>query len=332
MQQPYKLLIIRLSSIGDIVLTTPVLRCLKKQFPQHQLHYLTKPQFTPILSPNPYLQEVHAWQNNLSQTLALLRLHKFTHIIDLHNNQRTLLLKMALGITAYSYNKINIQKWLAVNLKWKSLLPQTHIVDRYLETLRFLGVVNDGQGLDYFIAPEDVVNISSLFPNIAQPFVAMSIGAAHATKRLPKHKLLTICEMIKQPLILLGGKEDSATGNYVVQKLNNPVYNACGLLRLGQSASVIQQAAKVITPDTGLMHIAAAFNKPIMSIWGNTLPQFGMYPYLPAHTQNHFAVAEVRGLPCRPCSKIGYGQCPQKHFRCMELIDENEIADWANEI
>lgn len=327
-----KLLLVRLSSIGDIVLTTPVLRCLKTQFPQFELHYLTKVQFAGIVTPNPYVSRVHIWQNNARQTAAVLASENFDYVIDLHHNLRTLGLKTALRVPAHSFNKINIEKWLMVRFKW-NLLPNKHIVDRYLETVSFLGVKNDGCGLDFFISPDDEVQIPDMFPQIGrQPFIALAVGAAHATKKLPLKKLLTVCELIKQPLILLGGREDAETGEQIARRFSRQVVNACGQLRLGQSASVIKQAAKVISPDTGLMHIAAAFNKPIMSIWGNTIPQFGMYPYLPANTQNPFTLAEVKGLPCRPCSKIGYETCPKKHFRCMEMINENDIADWANAI
>jgi len=328
--QNLKLLIVRLSSIGDIVLTTPVLRCIKTQFPQYELHFLTKVQFAGIVTPNPYVQKVHVWQNSARQTATALASENYDHVIDLHHNLRTLLFKFALGVNAHSFNKLNIEKWLMVCWKWNRL-PAMHIVDRYLDTVSYLGVKNDGLGLDFFISPHDEVQIPEMFPQVGgQPFIALAVGAAHATKRLPLKKLLTVCELIKQPVILLGGREDADTGREIARRFTGHVVNACGQLRLGQSASVIKQAAKVISPDTGLMHIAAAFNKPIMSVWGNTIPQFGMYPYLPANTQNPFALAEVKGLSCRPCSKIGYETCPRKHFRCMEMINENNIADWVN--
>jgi ADP-heptose:LPS heptosyltransferase len=327
----HKILVVRLSSIGDIVLTTPVVRCLNQQLHRSEIHFLTKPQFAGILHPNPYITKVHLWQDSIGQTVQSLKTENFTHLIDLHNNQRTLLLKWKLGIPARSFNKLNFQKWLIVNTKY-NILPPLHIVDRYMETVSFLNVQNDGKGLDFFIRPNDEVDIPTHFPMIgSSPFVAMAIGAAHATKCLPFHKLLVICELIKLPIILLGGVNDVEIGQKLSLKLPKQVVNACGQLSLQQSASVIKQAVKIITPDTGLMHIAAAFNKPIISIWGNTIPEFGMYPYLPKQNPANYVMAEVKGLPCRPCSKIGFDTCPKKHFRCMELIDENFVADWVNE-
>lgn len=323
-----KILLIRFSSIGDIVLTTPVIRCLKMQLPHVEIHYLTKKQFASILQSNPYIDQLHFLDNNLWEVIQILKNEQFNYIIDLHNNQRTWLIKTALWhVQSYSFHKINVAKWLKVNWKW-NLLPNTHIVDRYLQTVAQLGIKNDGRGLDYFIPRSQQINILQRFPNLKQQnFIALVIGAKHFTKRLPKHKLLIICELIEKPIILLGGKAEAATANWIVEKLagTKHIINASGELSLHESASVLAQAEKVITPDTGLMHIAAALNKPILSIWGSTIPEFGMYPY-----QTNHKILEIKDLTCRPCTKIGRKQCPKKHFHCMELIDENEVADWAN--
>ena len=135
------------------------------------------------------------------------------------------------------------------------------------------------------------------------------------------------------PLILLGGKEDRAAGEQIAAHFSRPgagsqacIYNACGLYSLNQSASLVRQAKIVFSHDTGLMHVAAAFRKKIFSIWGNTIPAFGMYPY-----KTEFSVLERPGLPCRPCSKIGYPECPQGHFKCMREIDFAVIPDFAKQ-
>ena len=151
--------------------------------------------------------------------------------------------------------------------------------------------------------------------------MAFAIGAQHFTKRLPTARIIELCERLQQPVILLGGKEDAATGEEIVSYFQNRtpnneqqtiVYNACGKYNLNGSASLVRQAEKVVSHDTGLMHIAAAFQKDIISIWGNTIPEFGMYPF-----RTKYKVLEVHGLSCRPCSKIGYSKCPKGHFKCM---------------
>jgi len=259
-------------------------------------------------------------------------LQNFNYVIDLHHNMRTFFIKKQLKAKSFSFYKANIEKYMMVRLKWDKL-PKQHIVERYLATAVELGIKNDGKCLDYFISDRDKVAMTDYLPTQnTSYYVAFVIGATYSTKRLPLEKMLEICELIERPIVLLGGREEAKNGEYLAQKLGENVINLCGHLRLNQSASVVQQAAKVISHDTGLMHIAAAFQKPILSIWGNTIPEFGMYPYLNETQTAKSKIVQVEDLPCRPCSKIGFQECPKKHFACMNLIDVNEIADWANEV
>jgi ADP-heptose:LPS heptosyltransferase len=316
-----KVLVIRFSSIGDIVLTTPVVRCLKTQVSGIEVHFLTKKSFQNILSNNPYIDKIHLLEDRLSKTVDLLKEEKFDYIIDLHHNLRTRLLKLQLGVEARSFDKLNIQKFLLVNFKINTL-PKKHIVERYLETVSFLGVRNDDRGLDYFFSKEH--DISTLLPATHQDYIGLVIGAQHATKRLPTEKLIDLCKAIQQPIVLLGGKEDAERAEEILKATGNYVYNGCGRYSLDESAFIVKHANKIISHDTGLMHIAAAFDKPIVSVWGNTVPEFGMYPY--RVTQHK--VAEVKGLPCRPCSKIGYKKCPRGHFRCMNDQDVSNLKNF----
>ena len=309
-----KILIIRFSSIGDIVLTTPVIRCLKKQL-NAEVHYLTKSSFKGILNNNPYIDKVHSIEKSISKELiAELKAENFDFVLDLHHNLRTLRLKNALNIPSKSFPKFNIQKWLLVNFKINRM-PKIHIVDRYMETVSSLGIVNDNQGLDYFIPQNLRVNLSRLPDEQAKGYVGLVIGGQHVTKMMPVTKLIEVCERLKEPIVLLGGPEDSSRGEEIVRSVGVKVFNACGKFKLDESASLVQQANSIITHDTGLMHIAAAFKKRIVSVWGNTVPELGMYPYL---ADPKSKIVEIKGLSCRPCSKIGYSKCPKGHFKCME--------------
>jgi ADP-heptose:LPS heptosyltransferase len=326
-----KFLIIRFSSIGDIVLTTPVVRCLKNQVEGAELHYITKPQFSGILSTNPYIDKVHTLKENFSETIAELQAEQFDYVIDLHNNLRSARITSSLKMGSFKFKKLNIQKWLLVNFNINRL-PEKHIVDRYLETLTAFDVHNDGAGLDYFIPKSDEVNISELNSEFSDSgYIAFVIGAKHFTKQLPVEKTAGICNLLNLPVLLLGGKEDEEKGNQIISLVTNKasVYNTCGKYNLNQSASIVRQAKVVISHDTGLMHIAAAFKKNIISVWGNTVPAFGMYPYLPG---NGSQIVEVVHLKCRPCTKIGFRECPKNHFKCMNLINEKQVADLANNL
>ena len=198
-----------------------------------------------------------------------------------------------------------------------------HIVDRYLATVKDLGIKADGGGLDFFISPEDqeVAGLPST------PYFALVVGAAHATKRIPRHILKKILMLCPIPVVVLGGKEDTAMGLELAEWMPEKVVNYCGKLTLGQSAFVLQSAQKVITPDTGLMHIAAAFDREIISIWGSTVPAFGMTPYQTSKS----SMVEVENLDCRPCSKIGFSDCPKGHFKCMMELDLNRIGRLINQ-
>jgi len=301
---------------------------LKKQLPDAEIHYLTKKEYSSLLSSNPYIDKVHTFDGNLSETISLLKKENIDYIIDLHHNLRSFLLKLRLHKPAYSFNKINLRKWILVQLKI-DFLPKNHIVDRYLKTVRKFGVKNDGLGLDFFIPDKDLVKTEDLPVELRAGYVVISAGAKHFTKQVPVEKMIEVCNRLKKPVIILGGKEDFQKAELVKQGSLSYTYNGCGKYSINQSASIIQNSKAVISADTGLMHIAAAFHKIIISIWGNTIPEFGMSPYMPHPSSKIF---EVKDLSCRPCSKIGFQACPKKHFDCMRKQDAEQIVNYTNSI
>ena len=323
-----KILVIRLSSIGDIVLTTPVLRCIKKTYPTAIIHYATKKAYASIITSNPYIDRVIAMQDYIEEIINVAKYENYTHIIDLHHNLRTATIKRALKkIPAFSFHKLNIQKWLLTALK-VNYMPPLHIVDRYMETLQRFGVTNDGQGLDYFIPTANKVTETDIPTVHLAGYIGIVIGAAHATKQLPVTMLQQLCAAINHPIMLLGGPNDAENGKLIAAQDTVKIYNACGKFNLNESADLIRRSKFIITHDTGLMHIAAAFKKPIISIWGNTVPAFGMTPYY-GHYQVQSAIIENKNIQCRPCSKIGYDACPKGHFKCMQQLNIATIAATA---
>lgn len=325
-----KLLFIRFSSIGDIVLTTPVVRCASRQLDGVEIHYLTKPAFSGILKSNPYINKVHELDNDLQSTIQKLKSERFDFVADLHHNIRSIRVRRGIGAPNAAFPKLNIEKWLLVNLKWNRM-PDMHIVDRYFKTVADIGVKNDGAGLDYFIPEMDRVDLNVLPDKHRDGFVAMVIGAQHATKRMPANRLNELASKLHLPVVLLGGKDDYEQGEVIVRGNESMVFNACGKFNLNQSASLVRDSRVVITHDTGLMHIAAAFRKRIVSLWGNTVPVFGMTPYLPDGVgESH--IFEVQGLGCRPCSKIGFNQCPKSHFKCMQEIVLDDVVSKVHKL
>jgi ADP-heptose:LPS heptosyltransferase len=325
-----KVLIIRFSSIGDIILTSPVIRCLKTQSPETEIHYLTKKQNHSLLIANPHISKIWLFDDNFTELIPELKAEDFTFVVDLHKNFRSGYVRLKLGKPSASFPKLNFRKWLLVNTKI-NLLPDIHIVDRYFRAVRKLKIPNDGNGLDYFIPQTEEVDLSLIFSKHQEGYIAFSIGGKHNTKIFPEEKILAVCKSMDKHIVLLGGTEDEDRADRIISQCGSNMINGCGKYTINQSASLIRQSAKVITNDTGLMHIAAAFRKPVISVWGNTVPAFGMYPYLPEELSNISFIFEVKNLSCRPCSKLGYDKCPKHHFRCMNDQDVNLIIKSLNE-
>lgn len=318
-----KILVIRFSSMGDIIYTTPVVRCIKKQVPNAEVHFITKPAFQYIYNNNPYLDKLLLLKPTLAETIANIKQEKYDYIIDLHNNLRTAVIKMRTAVKSYTFKKYTIRKWLSLKLNLK-LVPNTHIVDRYLKAAEPLGVTNDGRPIDYYVGGHQ---LEDLLPTSHQNgFIAFIIGATHFTKRLPNSKIISICREINLPVVLLGGKDVKANGDEVAAALGPKVYNACGVTSLDESVFLVSKAQSVIGFDTGLTHIAEAFDRPIVSIWGGTVPDLlGVQPYMVKD-----ALVAGTDIGCRPCSKFGLEKCPLGHFKCMVDMPEEPITAFVN--
>lgn len=321
-----KILIVRFSSIGDIVLTFPVLEAIKQKQPNAEIHYATKKSFAELLEATPFIDRVHLLSDSFSDFKQNIVKEKFDAVIDLHNNLRSKRLTFGMKGKVVRFEKLNWRKWILTSFQW-NLLPNIHIVDRYLATLKALNLDFPVQLRNQFLIPEGShVDLSKHYPALGQNFVAIAIGAQFKTKQVPKEKWVEILQNIDKPVVIVGGKMDTEMAEFIVNALpQKTILNACGTWRILESASIVSQAKSVLSNDTGMMHIAACFNVQIISIWGNTVPEFGMSPYRPNGAKDD-RIFQVDGLACRPCSKIGFESCPKKHFHCMQQQNANEIA------
>lgn len=319
-----KILIIRFSSIGDIILTTPVIRCIKKQLPEVELHFLTKEKFAPVLSENPYIDKLILLKDDLGLCIDNLKKENYDFIADLHNNLRSHRILFGLRRPYKSFRKLNPEKWLYVNLKINRL-PQQHIIERYFDTLKMFGIRYDNAGLDFF-TPE-IQNFPEGFEKPSGKYGVISVGAMHATKQIPVDMAGKIIQSVNIPFYLIGSLDDYQRAKQIETLCPDNTINICGKLSLLQSAEIVKNSIVVITPDSAIMHMAAAFEKNIISVWGNTVPAFGMSPLLPEGSKALNYISEVTSLSCRPCSKIGFQKCPKNHFNCMKLQDIEAISD-----
>lgn len=313
-----KILVIRFSSIGDVVITTPIIRCLKQQL-NAEVHFLIKPAFAHVILQNPYIDCIHHFKDDVNTQIQDLKSENFSLIIDLQKNLNSFRITKGLSVRTIRFDKMNIRKWMAVKLKINNLPENKHLVDRYFEALLPLGIKDDGLGLDYFILPEDEYDAQELVKDIK--YQVLVLGATYYTKRIPKAKCIDIITLYQGHTILIGGQDVAKMASEIADVFPEKVLNYCGKIGLGISAGLVKHSTGVVTGDTGLMHIAAALQKHITVIWGNTIPSFGMYPYYGYKNTIKSLNLQVEGLSCRPCSKLGFDQCPKKHFKCMMDID-----------
>ena len=321
-----KILVIRFSSIGDIVLTTPVIRCLKNQISDVEIHVLTKKKFSGLYKTNPYINKVYEYDDSLKKNIEELKLENYDYIVDLQKNKRSLRVTRALHCQHSSFPKLNFKKFLLTTFKI-NLMPDIHIVDRYFKAVEKLGVKNDCQGLDFFISEKNNYPLSELPEDFQNGYHAFVIGGTYKTKILPAVKVIEVIKKLNEPVILLGGPDDVERANEIISAVSCQLLaiSLVGKINLEQSASIVKNAKSVLTNDTGLMHIAAAFHKNIVSVWGNTVPALGMYPYLP-NEKEKCHIVECKDVKCRPCSKLGFKECPRKNFKCMMEIDCDAIV------
>ena len=325
-----KILIIRFSSIGDIVLASPVLRCVKQQLPGAEVHFLTSLRFKIVTAQNPYADKFFYYHKNLPELILRLKNENYDHVIDLHNNIRSITIRRALKKDTHVIDKLSWEKFLLTRLNI-DIMPNRHISQRSLDTVFPLGVKDDGGGLDYFIAKKDEVSERDIPTGHLAGYIAIVIGANHFTKRFPVHKVAELCKKTDHPIILLGGKEDMANGDLIAATDTMKIYNACGKFNISESADLIKKSKLVISNDTGMLYIACAFKRPVIALWGGTSPALDVEPYYGINfmRQQKKPVCEniVLNLHCQPCSRYGLDKCPLEHFHCMEKISTDLVAD-----
>jgi heptosyltransferase-2 len=312
-------LIVRFSSLGDVVLTTGIIRELATQFPELSVDVVTSQKFAEVFRNSPYLQncfEVDTSQSAVKMALTRSKLFQlqYDYIIDLQNSLRSRIFTFGLSRAIARVPKFRIEKLAMVRKKERLQLPS--IPDRYRTTVqKFFPVNNDNSGLELFVSNSPKQSI--------QNRIGIAPGAKHFTKRLPLEKWQDVIQRLLEKgfeITLLGGIEDNELCNQLKRIHPDKIKNYGGATSLLQTIEAIQQCQVIISNDSSVAHIASACKLPIVSIFGSTTPGFGFLPY---QTQN--IVVENNELVCRPCTHIGRSDCPLGHFECMKSIQTNDI-------
>jgi len=315
-----KVLIIRFNSIGDIVLTTPVVDALYAK--GYEVHYLVKSSFASLLTPNPNIFKVWELQSDLSSVIANLKLEDFDFIIDLHNNLRSSKVKRSLKVKSYTFDKPRIKYFLLTRLGIR-LKPEPHIVNRFLSVIKpIVGSVKNAETTFFFNVFSDKLDLEAL----PKSYIVIAVGAAFKTKTIPTDKLAEFINKCDDEIVLIGGADDVGNANLVVENSNRKIINLVGVISLSDSARVVHKSKMLITGDTGMMHIGAALDVPMINIFGSTHQILGYTPFYGKNT-NKSTIIENTELSCRPCTKQGRDYCPKGHFKCMNAISVDQMLN-----
>ena len=317
------ILLVRFSAIGDILLTTPLLRAIRTKWPGARVTFLTKRQYVPLVSDNPNVTEAFgvAPQDTLRAVARQVRTVRYTHMLDLQGGLRTWPLRLVARGPWSGYSHRRLARELLIRLKHNSYTEHVPVPERYFEAAADLGVEPDGGPPEFFLNPSAEERAAAWLTRAGvgtrRPFVAIAPGAAHATKRWPVDHWIKLVRQIVHTgadIVALGGPEDSAMGAEISARGGPQVASSAGDLSLQETGAVLKRSAALITGDTGVMHMATAVGTPVVALFGPTVRQFGFFPY-----NAHASVVE-RNLECRPCSSHGGPECPLEHHLCMREI------------
>jgi heptosyltransferase-2 len=316
-------LVVRFSAIGDILLTTPLLRAIRARYPGARIAVLTKERYAPLLSHNPNVSEVIGIPpgEGIRAIAARIRGVRYSDLLDLHGSLRSQALRRLAPGPWQTYAKQWLQRTILITTKRDTYHVETPVPERYFEAARGLDVEPDGGPPDYFLSEEADRRagewLSRLGLGQERPIVAMAPGAAHATKRWPADYWIELAQRITPTgadVAILGGPDDTHLADRIAEQAGPKVASVAGVLDLQETGAVIRRAEVLIAGDTGVMHMATGVGTPVVALFGPTVRQFGFFPYRSAA-----GVVEL-DLPCRPCSAHGGARCPLGHHRCMRQM------------
>lgn len=339
MEANHKFLIIRFSSIGDVILTTPLIRCLRAKFPESQIDFLVKKEFSIVLSQNPHISNLivfdkKAGNKELFRIRKLISKNKYTHILDIQRNIRSVFITAFSGARVSGYSKQLIARDLLIRFGkniYKEIKP---VFLRYFESVSDLGVAYDGNGTEVFPSVSDLQKVDEILQqnNIlsSTPILVVAPGAQWENKRWTTQGFATaadiFCKSKDANVILIGGPGDVEVCSQVQSLMKESALNLAGKLSLMGSASLLRKTAMVFTNDTGMLHMTQAVKAPVVAVFGPTTRELGFFP-LPENSK----VAET-DVSCRPCTQKGLHNCPKKHFRCMNDINPDQVSNLALEL
>jgi heptosyltransferase-2 len=323
------ILAVRFSSLGDLVLTTPLFRAIKRAHPPARITLLTRSEYVPLFAHNPRIARVIGWagEASLRSITRELRRSEWTHRLDLHGSLRSHLVRRLVGGRWHGYPKRRLARAIQVRFKKEVYRDRRHVVERYFDAAKGLGATPDDQPPEVFVQM-DSASAADRFLREAgiadRTLVAMVPGAAHFTKQWPEHRWAALIELLTARglgVLVLGGKAEASAGDRLAALAGRRGASAAGKFDLAGTAALLKRARVAVAGDTGVMHLATAVQTPVVTLLGPTVQEFGFTPW------NARSTIIERALDCRPCSKMGGPACPLGHHHCMEWITAEEVAE-----
>jgi heptosyltransferase-2 len=333
--RPKTVLVIRLGSLGDVLLTTPVLRELGIAFPHAELHYLTRRRYADLLSHHPSVRQLHllpdgAGVRALLKTGLRLRRLQFDLVVDLHGSFRSRVVRSALGAGAEIVYEGLRSSERAGTPETPHLVEWPSLAERFLQTLAPFGVQPQAERLEIHLDQEAARKAEALVCGMDPPLVALAPGSRWAIKRWPAEGFAEVADALSSEnhasIILLGDTADAPICDRVASRMAASAHCFCGKLSILETAAVLERCHLLVCNDSGLFHVARAAGTPSIAVFGPTGPQMGYYPWEP------YARALSLQMPCSPCTRRGRRRCPKRHFRCMRNLSPDTVLRAANEL
>ena len=323
------ILAVRFSSLGDLVLTTPLFRAIKRAHPSAKITLLTGAEYVPLFAHNPRIARVIGWDGDtpLRSVTRELRRIAWTHRLDLHGSLRSYLVRRLVGGGWHGYPKRRVARSIQIRFKKDVYRDRRHVVERYFDAAMGLDVLPDDQPPEVFVPMEAASAVDRFLRESGvadRTLVALVPGAAHFTKRWPEHHWVALTEMLTAKglgILVLGGHAEAGVGERLVAIAGRRGANAAGKFDLAGTAALLKRARVAVAGDTGVMHLATAVQTPVVTLLGPTVREFGFTPW------NARSTIVERALDCRPCSKMGGPACPLGHHHCLEWITVEEVAE-----
>ena len=327
-----KILIMRLSSMGDVVLASPLIRCVRNQIPNATIDFVVDKKYSDVIKYNPHINNLIEYDRDNPDFNAKIKenLDRNYEIIDLQNNRRSKLFRKKIGKIIGAFNKYRLKKIALVWVK-KNYFGNTNIPERYIATAQKINIKDDKKGLEVWLPEENNLEIyppeNKIYSN-AITKITLVPSATHFTKRwLPEYfvKLIDMLNIDNCEFNLIGDAKDKQICNYIISHSNNKIniIDHSSKTTILDAVRIIDKSDLVISNDTGMMHIASARRVRVIAIYGSTVPAFGFIPFRTPHR-----ICEIE-LSCRPCTHIGKQKCHKKHFNCMRLITPEMVCKKA---